>query len=769
MWLKILRQRKLQTVMIFLIIAICTTLLAGALNILTSLEKPCYDLAKACHAVTAKVYPYIESDNAAYKMGRQFSKLDCVEDVEYARSHYVDETILFNGKKADAFLNITEYKNRIFGRDRLLEGNRKAMKNLSEKECIIPACISNEYDVHIGDTVTIKFPKRNVTYKVKGVYTDPYQTSTAFDCNILIKKLPVQDGIDLYLFGKTGVTGKQIENAYRQKYDGQMMAYLFTLEERIDEGLLVGKICGAIFLSIGLIMLLVSGLMIHYMIKNVMMTDAKSISIYKTVGYTSNDILFMYLKLYFIIVSAACFAGIIGSYFISNMLLTNMFKNMGQLRASHTLLSGISCYLVTIIFVISIITIIILKSKKIKPVHALNGMDFGGIKKKKHYKGNSKLQFSAFGIAFRAFAREKKNTFNIIITCIVTIFSVNFAVISLDAARTMKENNDYWLGVDKADVMVSVTDKTQFDYVKNIINQDERTDHSLYANYLRTVTLKWEKGIENTKMSALVYDNFMKAKLPVTEGRNPKTGDEIAISTTMANDLHKSIGDYVTVYLDGRVRADMLITGFFQTYMQFGTMCRLTTSAYREHNCDFHYNNISVYLKNSKDMNQFIKDMKEKIDGSGNVIKRTEQYGSIMDMISEPQMKSVPPVTFLIILIAGLNIFSIVYLKNMKSQRINGIYKCIGYTTWHLILSNVIFVTVIAFISVLITLPISVMTYAAIMKSCLSVFSLTEYPVQFNYIHLIASGLAVIAVFIISTLLSSKALFKVTARDLVNE
>lgn len=769
MWLKILRQRKLQTVMIFLIIAICTTLLAGALNILTSLEKPCYDLAEACHAATAKVFPYIEDDGSTYTLGRQFSELSNVENVEYARSHYVDETILFNGKKGDIFVNLTEYKDKIFGRDRLLEGNINKMKNLSHKECAIPACISNEYDIHIGDTVTIKFPKKNVTYKVAVVYTDPYQTSTAFDSNILVNELPVKGAIDIYLFGKTGVTGKQIENAYRQKNDGQLMAYLFSLEERIDEGLLVGKICGAIFLSIGFIMLLVSGLMIRYMIKNVMMADAKSISIYKTMGYTSNDILFMYLKLYFILVSAACFAGIIGSVYLSDVLLTSIFNNMGDLRASHTLLSGISCYLLTVSFVISLITIIMSKSKRIKPVHALNGMDFGGIKKKKHYKGNSKLTFSAFGIAFRTFTRDKKNTISIILTCIVTVFSVNFAVISLDAAATMKENNDYWLGVDKADVMVSVTDKTQFDFVKNIIHQDERTDHCLYSNYLNKVTLKWEKGMDITRMDALVYDDFKKAKLPVTDGRNPKTGDEIAISTTIAKDLHKSIGDYITVYLDGKKRAELLITGFFQTYMQFGAMCRLTTSVYTEHDCDFNYNNISVYLKNSKDMNSFISEMKEKIDGSGNVTKRTEQFGSIMNMITEPQLQAIPPVTLLILLIAGLNIFSIVYLKNMKSQRINGIYKCIGYTSWHLILSNEIYVIVIACISVLITLPISVMTYADIMKSCLTVFSLTEYPVQYNYMHLTASGIAVILVFIISTLLSSKALFKVTARDLVNE
>lgn len=770
MWLKNLRYRKLHTIMIFLIIAICTTLLTGAMSILTSLEKPCFDFAKTCHTATAKVFTHQPEDKAVYSMGRQFTNLSIVKKVAYARSHFVDENLLINNKKADIFVDLTEYNDKIFRQTRYLEGNKKIGKTLTEQECILPACISNEYDVHIGDKITVKLVDKDVTYKVAAVFTDPFQTSTAFDSNILVKKLPkVKSNLDIYVYGKADVTGQLIEEAYREKYNGMLQGSVYTIEDRINNGLVVGKIIGAIFLAIGIIMLLVSGLMIHYMIKNVMLTDAKSIAVFKTIGYTSNDILFMYVKLFFCIVTLACFVGSIASNFISNTILTSIYENMGQLKVNHTIQSGVICYLLTVSFVISVITIILSKSKKIKPVLALGGINYGGIKKKKKYKGNSKLQFSAMGIAFRTFVREKRNAVSILITCIVTIFSINFAVISLDAARTMKDNNDFWLGVDKADVMVNVTDPTQFDFVKNIVKKDDRTDYSLYSNYLARVTMRWEKGMNSTSMSAFVYDDYTKAKLPVIEGRNPKTGNEIAISTTVAGDLNKSIGDYISVYLDGKVQTDMLITGLFQSYMQFGEMCRLTTSAYKEHNYKLVYNNISVYLKNKKDTNRYIKDMKSKIDGSGNVIKRTQQYGSIMDMIANPQLKAVPPVSALILIIAGLNIFSIVYLKNMKAQKINGIYKCIGYTTWHLIFSNMIYVTVIAIVSVIITLPISVLTYSSIMKMSLAVFNFKRYPVQYNYFHLIGLNLVVVLIFIISTLLSSKALFKVNARNLVNE
>jgi ABC-type lipoprotein release transport system permease subunit len=237
----------------------------------------------------------------------------------------------------------------------------------------------------------------------------------------------------------------------------------------------------------------------------------------------------------------------------------------------------------------------------------------------------------------------------------------------------------------------------------------------------------------------------------------------------MAKMLNKNIGDYIEIYLEEDKRADQLITGLFQSFLQFGTVCRLTTSAYTENDCEINYNTISVYLNKSKDTENFINDMKVKIGGSGNVIKRTEQYGSIMNMIVAPQQKALPPVAALIMIIAGLNIFSIVYLKNMKSQKINGIYKCIGYTTWHLILSNLWYVAAIATAAVVVTLPLSILTYAPIMKLSLSMLNFMEYPMTINLTHMITVNIAVFLIFIASTLASLKALFTANARDLIQE
>ncbi|MBB2182431.1 FtsX-like permease family protein [Lachnospiraceae bacterium MD1] len=774
MWIKNLRQRKLQTLLIFLIIMLCSILLTGSMNILSSLDAPFQEFVEECDAASARVYAFDTSEDAVYHLGKEFSKLDIMENVIYITEHYIEENLYSNGKKLEVFANLTEYNEQAYGKVRYLEGGENVSSNsahpLEDDECLLPASISNDYDIHVGDIITMQYTGKELSYKVKAIYTEPYQTSIAFDTYILINHIPdnLTRSTRIMLYTKDGISGKEIESSFREAHDGELPAFLSPIEDVIDNSLLVGRLIGALFFAIGVIMLLVSGLMIQFMIKHVMISDEKAIAVYKTMGYTSNDILFMYIKLYFVIVSIACIVGTSSSVFLSNTILSGVFENMGQLKVKNPLLPAVVCYLATVIFVLSIITLIIARTRNIKPASVLSGINYGGIKKKK-YSGSSTLPFSPFGIAFRTFTREKKNAIGIFLTCIVTVFSVNFAIISLDVANNMRDNNDFWIGIDKCDAMITVSWESEYEFVRNSVLQDSRVDHIFESIQQERVILKWKKGMTQTYMNAFVYDDYRLANLPIVKGRNPQNGSEIALSTKMAKELKKDIGDYVEINLEGDKFSHFLVTGLFQSYLQLGSVCRLTTSAYTDQDYHLPYNTISVYLKDQSDTDAFISDLSRAIGGSGNILKRTDVYNSIMDMVVTPQQNAIPPMVVLVLLVAGINIYSIVLLKNLKSQKINGIYKCIGYTTTHLILSNLYYVGIIGLTSVLITLPVSIVIYPKIMAVILSMFQFIKYPVQYDYSHLIVINAMIILIFILSSVISSRSIRKVNARDLVQE
>lgn len=771
MWYKNFRHKKLQTILMFMIIMLCSLLLNASVSILTSLDKPFKQLAKECKSASAVLYPYSQNEEQIRALGQQFAKLDKVKSVEYPRVQYFSNGFKFNGNKVKGFLNLTEYNEKVFGKIRYIKGNKNIGTELKENECVIPAWISNKYNIGINDKFDLQLDNKKISYIVKGIFSDPYNTSTAFDSYVLIKKLPegYPGELLILLYGKDGATGKQIEQQYREKHDGQMNGLTFTLEDSIDDSLIAGNVVGGVFLAIGIIILLVSCIIINFMIKNAMITDAKTIAVYKTIGYTSNDIVKLYLTFYFIVVSAASILGIGSSVYLSNTILNSVFENMGQVASTNVLITGIPCYLLVVSFVLGIIYTLISRTRKVKPVHALNGMTNINTQKKKEYKGNSKIQFSAIGIALRNLMRSKKSAVSIILTSIVTVFAVNFAVISLDVAYTMKDNNDYWLGIDKCDVMINVLNNSQYNKTVNALKNDQKVKYYLSSSIDLNVIMKWKKGMNTTRMQAFIFDDFSKAKLPVVRGRNPEAANEIAIGSKVAGELNKTVGDYIEVYLNGEKRLNLLITGVFQSYYDMGNVCRLTKSSFTDNNVPFDYNYLSIYLKDKKNANAFISDIKQKTGNNIEVFKRTEAFSNIMDMIVTPQESAIPPVAVLVLLVGGINIFCIVLLKNANSEKTNGIYKCLGYSTWHLILSNIYYVGIVAAVSVIAAVPMIIIAYPFIMKSSLAMFGFLEYPVSYNYFHIALANLIVLIIFALSTIVSSRSLKKVSVKDLVQE
>jgi putative ABC transport system permease protein len=59
MWFKKLRQRKLQSAIIFFIVLISSMLMTSSLVIMTSLNKPYQELMDDCNSPKIKVYPII--------------------------------------------------------------------------------------------------------------------------------------------------------------------------------------------------------------------------------------------------------------------------------------------------------------------------------------------------------------------------------------------------------------------------------------------------------------------------------------------------------------------------------------------------------------------------------------------------------------------------------------------------------------------------------------------------------------------------------------
>ncbi len=769
MIVKNFRNKRAQTIIIMLIILLSTMLINGALSVIKTIKTPINDLVKECNLPETVVYTHDLPDEMLKEMKEDFENIEDVENVYEVNRYYMDEDKFIGESKLDALLFLTEYNSEAYKNIRCIYGNVN-VDSYKDNQCAIPGCVANDQNINVGDVINIKFTDGERGYEVAGIYADPDNMSIAFSSNMYIKKLPdnIEPNTILAIDVKNSVDPFEVESTYRREHDGKIPGQIITLETRIDQQLMMVNILGGVLLGIGIGSFAICILIIIFIVKNAIVSDTKKISIYKTYGYQYRDIAEMYLGYYTAVVLFGSILGVLASIGLASVILEGVFRDMGAKVVVNPFYPGCMSVIVVTILAFVCIWLVIRKTKNIKPVFALRGETSSNTKKKKS-KGGMGVSFSPFGIAVRSILRDKRGAAGTAIASIAVVFLTNFGVVALEGAMNMESENDYWLGIPASEVVVEVTNISEFDNIIEILESDADVEKAIPWVLEKGVTLPWKEGVKDTAMYLSIYEDYDEVNLELLEGRNPKTKDEIALASKIVDKLNLKIGDYITLSLNGSDDISMLVTGIYQTYYDMGIHGRVTSEAYTARDIPMDYEKIAVYTKENVDVEKFIDKYAGIVGDDASVIKREECCKSIMTMIANPQKVAIPPVVALIILIGGISIFSIVLLRNMKNEKTNQIYKSIGYTTRDLYVSNIWYVMIIGIIAMAIGVPALLLCYKRIMILALQAFGLKEYRMHINVLTLVITNVLTLLCFAISSLISSRKLRRLNVRDLVIE
>ena len=769
--MKKFRKRKMQSILIMFMVLFCAMLMTSSMVILTSLQKPYQDLQKETKAPNAKVYPLTPIvDNEASNWGEELERLSTVSRVVEVKRHTITQKVLHQGNQIEAFLALGKYNSQIYENIRYInqEGERVKGEGPKQGECFIPAVLANEYGILVGDKLVLSGGEQEDVFTVAAIFADPYSMNLSYQVEILVNEIPMNLGHEYYyaVYGTEDTNGTDIVVDYLNYNNGILDARFYSMEECMNNSSITEKILGGILLALSIIVFLVSSIMIRYMIKNALIQDNKTIAILKAIGYDTKDIMAIYLKFYLFIAATGSLIGIILSAFISNSFMKRAYANIGEVSSPNLMAPGIICILLINGVVYLQIYFVLNKMKKLKPVIALNGREtYLGVRKAKQHRWTEKLSFSPLGMALRMIQRDKKNTIYIILTCFVSIFMVNFALVAFSNIDSMTENNYYWIGFDKHDVSVTATSLEEFEAGCNILLEDPEVERVIKSNMEVGIIIKWQKGLG----FAVVYETFEDIHMPVVKGRNPKYSDEVVLSNLLAIEMNKEIGDYIDIYLKEDIKASFLIVGTYQSFYNMGKGVRMLGSTFQENGVDIVYNEASVYLYPKVDANKFVEKYQEQFKNSLKIVVRDEKYGNIISNITEPQKVALGPFMALVVFIGGLNLLYIIYLKNCNNRKTYSIYKSIGYSANHLVHMNLWYVGIIAFLSMMISIPIFVIAFPKIMVLAMSVFGFEDYLVNYNIPIMMTGNLGAILVFLLAVLLSSKMLYENLITELNQE
>lgn len=768
MILKNFRNKKLQTLIIALMIVLSTMLVNGALSILLTVKEPIKELKNECQLPEATIILEEAPDALVNEMIKDFEAINGVNNVAPLKRYYSPEEKFLGDKQLDMMVFFSEYNRELLKDIRCIDGNIN-VDEYQDNECAIPKCVANDQSIQVGDEITVKIANGEKKYKVAGTYADPESIAVAFSNNVYVKQVPELKPMEtvLKIDVKDGIDPYKVEAEYRKNHDGKLSGNFYTQEKRVSQQMIVTNILGGIILGIGIASFAVCLMIIAFVVRNAVMSDSKKIAIYKTYGYSYGDILRMYLSYY----TGVCFLGAVAgaglSLIFTNVVLEGVFNDMGAKVSVNPFMPGALTALVITLLTAVCVFLVLRKTKKIKPVFALRGSEPNT--KKNRYKGKTTTSFSPFGIALRTILRDKKGAVGILVASIAIVLLSNLGIVALEGANHMENENDFWLGIPSGGIVVEVNDSAQFEEIENYIKSDKNVEKTTAWIIEKPFMLPWKEGSESNVIYAGVYRDYEEAGLTTYEGRNPKTKDEIAISTKMAESLGLKVGDYMEGSIDGENDITFLVTGIFQTYYCLGEYCRLPAAAYIERDIPLEYEKLSVFEYDNSVLDQMIESFSNRFGDAVNVKLRTDTCKSIMTMISSPQKMAIPPVVALIMVIGGVSIFSIVLLKNMKSEKPNQIYKSIGFTTKDLFISNIWYVEIIGIIAMIIGVPTLLLSYKRIMMLALSMFGLKEYIIHINvWTLVIVNGLILIS-FAVASIISSFRLRKLNVRDLVIE
>ncbi|MCM1161319.1 MAG: FtsX-like permease family protein [Roseburia sp.] len=765
MWLKKIRKKKVQSIFIVLILMVCSMLMTSSLVIMTAGDAPYKELTEECGSPIVKIYPFQKNDPAiAGQIKENMEKLDAVEWAEVIPYHYVYERIEVDDKESleGYFFDIMPWNDRTYDSIRMLEGSRE----LKEGQCLIPAVLSNLEGIKLGDILHIE---SGISYQVTGIYADPYNMNVSYELEIIVKENPSLEDLkyQVHVFAKQGSSGDEVVDAYREQNDGILEGRAITLETRIGNNQITERIIGGILLGASVVILLISGIMIRYMIKSTLLTEKKTIAIYKMLGYKNRKIIFIYLKFYGFLVVLGTALGSSLSKVISDSFTKNLFRNLGVTSSSSILSAGILCSGIIIVYALCCVYLLLRVVGKIRPMEVFrNEGDYTGRKQK---NAGKTLGFSPLHMAMRMIFRDRKNTCMLVLTCIMAAYCINFATTAMGLLGNFTEKNYYWLGFDRHDVSFSSTDLKTYEKAVEKLEKEKEVERVIKTTTQAAVSVPWEKGMGDTILSAMVYDTYENLDVPVLQGRNPIYPDEIAMGSLMAEKMNKQVGDYVDIYFNGNQKATLLLCGTYQSLYDMGKSCRLLGKTLEEKNVAFQYEEASIYLKENVDKEEFLKDHEKEYEMEGKLIDRKEKYANILNTITEPQMLAIGPFMVMAILLGGLNIIAIVYLKNMDNRKRQSIYKAIGYSSGHLVKANITYVFLIALFSLCITIPAFIVAFPKTMVLAFSAMGFKEYPVSYNIAIVIISNLGTLAVYLLSALAASKSLYDNPISELTSE
>ncbi len=592
-----LKRKKSINVILLLFIILASMLMAGSVNVLYTTSTAIRRMMDRANVPFLSIFAY---DNP--QTNRQIEDWAGTSDKV---SGYKKEDILII--ISNAFLKDSK---QIVPKEKvnsvLLSGIPKAnslvfdqndrLMTLEEGEIAIPVDFHKEYDINIGDKITIHTGDTDKEFKVAA-----YEKDIMFGSDMIMRRFMLSDAdfeayqkmenADLVKLNYWGITPSE-GVSYRSiagEFGNKAVNVIFTLGKGdIDTSYMINKLVAIVMMIVSACLILISFLILRFTIVFTVQEDYREIGVMKAIGIRSIGIRRLYLIKYLAISLTGGLAGFFLSFLYSRIMLQNSSEMfITEDKGISVLLAAASSLLVVALsmFFCWLCTGKINRVSVMEAIHQGNtGERFSRSKKICLFKRSlvdtaDFLSISDLVNGFKKFA----------ILTVTFVLGTMLIILPLNIINTLKDSGammnlfalpPFDMNVINNDLLgaaIGGDEQVMKDEVSKIGDGFTREGYPIdfHIEMAKTVSLYTDNSAESLNANAWKGIDYSTAKYLYIKGSGPESENEIAISTKIAEYFGISVGDTITGNLQEETRT-FIVTGLFQSMSNLGMTARLS-------------------------------------------------------------------------------------------------------------------------------------------------------------------------------------------------
>ena len=702
MWLKKLKKKKFQFIVIGLILLFGTTILTCCTNIVLEVEK-----------ITNNLYNSKTHEDFFVFASKGTSEVlkDSVDNLKTIKAYKAtDDCDVFHDKETildiqdETYIVVLDDYKKV---DWIIDPIEGAKDSNGPKpgEVWVQKIIADAHDIKIGDTYVIDNDNKD-ELKVTSLINDSLKPNSMSNAQLVYineedyNKFKGNEEVDFMVIDSS-MNNDELNEIIDNKFSADMKLYnIRNYKDLQDAANRINNLVAGLGIISAIFMLAVTIIIIRFFIRSTIFSEYFAIGTYKAVGFTNKEIINFYNRCYVLVGLISC---IIGA-----MLGIPASKFMGNIILEYITDYRITFKSVVIAIVMAVITFVILyfnvfialrKIKKITPVDAFRiGVTSSKAKIKKSLIKNAQ---SSLAVAINDIFKNKGKS---VLTILVISVAFYVCLVFLNMCYsfdTLDDKASAWVGSPTSHCCIESKNKVVEDEIFEYLDNSKYVDKYVYGSlYFPGTVESLEESINLKTVWTMVFNTYNSEDYNINyaEGRPPKNKHEIGIDSTSILNGDLEVGDYIKLKINGK-EDEFLITGTFDT-VGGSQGIHLLNSYFN--NKEEYLNSVPVLLKDKKDLEDFKKDLKDKFPDYE--IKNISDYiGDVKNSIQAIMV----PITIIIIVVfimfTLLNIINLIVMNYKEQQRNYGIMKAYGFTTGYIIRKNFFRIGILAVVGLTIS------------------------------------------------------------------